>query len=392
MSSPPRIGLDATSWLNRRGYGRFARNALGRLIEQDAARRYVLVIDEAGAREAELPAAADVLTVPLRCSSTEAASAGSARPVGDLYRLTRAAVRERFSAFLFPSIYTWFPVPNARAVVGIHDLIAEDFPQLTLPTLGARTRWNLKREAAVRTASALFTVSEASRTALAVRLKVAPERVNVVPGAPDPVFSLRSGERLREQLGPLGLAEGPFFLYAGGISPHKNIETLLDAYAALVRESDDTPLLVVPGALEDEPYLSAAGSIRSRISALRLENHVLLPGFVSDEILACLYGAASAMVSPSLSEGFGLPAVEAAACGAAVVLSDIPAHRESLGDAALYFPPRDAGALAGILRRLLADAALVRAQQERAHARVDGLSWDASARQLADLVAGVARA
>ncbi len=96
-------------------------------------------------------------------------------------------------------------------------------------------------------------------------------------------------------------------------------------------------------------YLSAGGPVRDRIGELGLEERVLLPGYVSDETLAGLYSGAAAAVVPSLSEGFGLPAVEAAACGCAVVLSDLPAHRESLGSAALFFEPTDVSQLAEAL-------------------------------------------
>src|SRR5581483_8171187 len=116
----------------------------------------------------------------------------------------------------------------------------------------------------------------------------------------------------------------PYLLYAGGISPHKDIPTLLEAYA-LVRKDGNAPRLVIAGALDADPYHSAADAVRERIGALGIADGVLLTGYVTDDVLACLYSAASAVALPSLAEGFGLPAVEAAACGAAVVLSDIPA-------------------------------------------------------------------
>jgi glycosyltransferase involved in cell wall biosynthesis len=151
------------------------------------------------------------------------------------------------------------------------------------------------------------------------------------------------------------------------------------------------PPLVAVGDLNGDPYLSAAPAVREQIARLRLEEHVLLPGFVSDETLACLYSAATAVVLPSLAEGFGLPAVEAASCGAPTVLSDLPAHRETLGDAALYFPPTDAEALAGSLTRILADDALRRSLEERGRRAVARLSWDQAAARLRELIAEAAR-
>ncbi|HZR91439.1 MAG TPA: glycosyltransferase family 1 protein [Gaiellaceae bacterium] len=386
-----RIGVDATSWVNRRGYGRFARNALGRLVEVDPDTRYVLVIDEESARRAELPAAAEVLAVPLSRPPAEAASASSYRPPRDLLRLGAAVSRARFDAFLFPSVYTYFPSVGAPTVVGVHDLIADDFPQLTLPSRRARTLWTLKQRLALALARRLFTVSETSRSEIAARLRIAASRIAVVSEAPDPVFYPRSAAEVEQALAGLGLgAREPYLLYAGGISPHKDIPTLLEAYA-LVRKDGNAPRLVIAGALDADPYHSAADAVRERIGALGIADGVLLTGYVTDDVLACLYSAASAVALPSLAEGFGLPAVEAAACGAAVVLSDIPAHRETLGEDALFFPAGDAAVLSERIQRLLGSDMLRRSLAERGRQRVARRSWTAAAEALRELLHGAAR-
>ena len=142
-------------------------------------------------------------------------------------RVAQAASRERVDVFLFPSLYTWFPVRGAPTVVGIHDVIAEQYPELTLPDRGDRARWRLKRWLAVKRATKLFTVSRASRRLLAADLGVPEASLAVVPEAPDPVFGPRTAEEIDEELGPLGLDSGERFLvYAGGVSPHKGLETL----------------------------------------------------------------------------------------------------------------------------------------------------------------------
>jgi len=383
-----RVGVDATSWVNRRGYGRFARNALARLVALDGDTTYVFVIDDETARTVQLPPGAERLTVALSRPPTAAASADSYRPPTDLIRLGAAVTRARFDVLLFPSVYTYFPSARTRSIVGIHDLIADDFPELTLPTRRARTFWSMKQRLAVRLARRLFTVSESARGAIASRLGVEPERIAVVPEAPDPVFAPRSPADSEREAAAIGIPAGErYLLYVGGISPHKNVETLIDAFARL--EADGLWLVLV-GALDDG-YLSAADSVRGRIDALGLGERVVVPGFVSDEALACLYAGAAAFVSPSLAEGFGLPAVEAAACGAPVVLSDIPAHRETLGEDALFFPPRDTGRLAEELLRVVGSDMLRRSLAERGHRHVARYSWDASAGALRTLVHEVAR-
>ena len=387
-----RVGVDATSWTNRRGYGRFARNAVQRLVELDTETTYVLYADEWSANEADFPSGAEERRVSLRRPPSKEAAAGSHRSVADLLRMAAAVRQDRLDAFLFPSTYTYFPVLGVSTILGLHDTTANDFPELTLSDRRARVLFRLKESFAIRQADRLFTVSKASRAALAQRLGIPGERIAVVPEAPDPVFAPRTRGEITRSLRPLGVeAERPFLLYAGGISPHKNVETLLEAYALLRRRRANVPPLVIAGDLESDPYLSAASSVRGKIAGLGLQSDVLLPGFVSDEALACLYSAATALVLPSLGEGFGLPAVEAAACGAPTVLSDLPAHRETLGDAALYFPATDAAALADLLARILDDSELRSSLSRRGREAVQPLSWDLAAETLREIIHETAR-
>jgi glycosyltransferase involved in cell wall biosynthesis len=379
--------VDATSWANRRGFGRFARNAVRRLVELDSDTTYVLYVDAGSAAQADLPAGATTRPVALRRAPSEAASADSSRGVGDILRLTRAARADEPAAFLFPSVYTYFPAFGIPTVVGLHDTTAYDYPELTLSSFRARAFWSAKHRLALSLAARLFTVSEAARVALTAQLKLAPERLPVVPEAPDPVFYPRSPHESALELEQLGLAPGERpFVFAGGISPHKNIQTLLAAHAELRTREPAAPRLVIVGDLETEVYVSAASSVRSEIARLGLEDAVLLPGFVSDEALACLYSEATALVIPSLGEGFGLPAVEAAACGAPAILSDLPAHRESLGDAALYFPATDIRALTAALARVAADGELRAQMSDRGREAASRMSWDDAAEKLSELI------
>ena len=379
-----RVGVDATTWVNRRGYGRFARNAVRALVERDRATTYLMYIDSLTAEEADLPSGAETRLVKLRSAPSEAASANSSRSIRDILRMSLAVRHDRPDVFLFPSIYTYFPVIGTPTVVGIHDAIPSEFPTLTLPGLRARIFFRAKEHLALAGARRLFTVSEASRRAIVTGLGISAERLTVVPEAPDPVFRPVSPEAVSAAKASVGLVqEERYLLYAGGISPHKNIETLI---AALARLTPPRPRLVIVGDLERETFVSAAAAVRSQIAALGLGSDVKLPGFVSDETLAALYAGAGAVVLPSLAEGFGLPAVEAAACGAPLLLSDIPAHRETLGDAAVFFPPLAVERLASELQRLLADEAARAEVARRCGEAVAGLSWNATADILARLL------
>lgn len=383
-----RVGVDATSWDNDRGYGRFARSAVGRLVALDTETTYVMVAPPHEGRP--LPPGSRVLRVPGRAGAPR--PAGEARAPAELARLGLAAIRAELDVLLFPSVYTWFPAPGVPTVVGVHDVIAATLPQLTLPSRRAHALWTAKETLAVRSATRVFTVSRAARNAVADRWRLSHERIAVVPEAAAAVFWPRDVQTAEPHRRAAGLLpDEPFLLFAGGISPHKNLTAVVGALALLRAAGRPAPRLVAVGDLEDTRFLSATGDVRERIERLSLSDRVLLPGFVSDEALAALYSTATAVVIPSLAEGFGLPAVEAAACEAPLVLSDIPAHRETLDGAALFVPPTDEQRLADAIERLVADAELREKLGAGARRAVAPLSWDGAAFALRDVLAEARR-
>src|SRR5262249_55629897 len=162
--------------------------------------------------------------VDVRRAPSQAAAAGSSRSVGDLLRFTKAARRAKLDAFVFPSLYTYFPVVGAPTVVGVHGTTTTEFRELTLPTRKDALFWRLKEGSAIRRATRLFTVSEAARAALVDKLGLRAERVAVVPEAPDSAFRPRSLGEVREALAGLGLpADRPYVLFAGGLSPARDV-------------------------------------------------------------------------------------------------------------------------------------------------------------------------
>jgi hypothetical protein len=185
-----RVGVDATSWVSRRGYGRFARNAFGRLVALDRDATYVFVIDEESARTAELTEGAEKLVVALAAAGGGGAG-DSYRPPADLLRVGFAASRARFDALVFPSVYTYFPSVGVPSIVGVHDLIAADFPELTLPSRRARAFWEVKQRTAVRLARGCSPFPRRrGRALLAVGRAGGEARCRA--GAADPVFAARA--------------------------------------------------------------------------------------------------------------------------------------------------------------------------------------------------------
>jgi glycosyltransferase involved in cell wall biosynthesis len=224
-----------------------------------------------------------------------------------------------------------------------------------------------------------------SRAKVAERFGLDPAGITVVREAADPVFAPRPPAEVERQLAGLGLSRAGYVVYVGGISPRKNVEVLLDAYARLSQDGDVPPLVLV-GALDRGRARAFVPRLMDTIGQMGLEEHVRLPGFVSDDALACLYTGALAMVSPSPVEGFGLPAVEAIACGAPTVLSDIPAHRETVGTAGLLFDAHSAEQLAGQLARVLGDGELRADLRTRGRQAVSALSWEGTARAVRGVI------
>ena len=175
------IGVDATCWANGRGYGRFTREICTALVQEGARHRFVFFADERAAACFELRAPnVRLVTVAQRVSPTRAAAADGNRGVLDMLRLTRAVWRERLDVFFCPSVYTYFPLPpGLRAVVTIHDAIAERYPQLTLPSRKARLFWRAKVKLAIAQARLVLTVSEFSARELAEVLGLSPARLRV---------------------------------------------------------------------------------------------------------------------------------------------------------------------------------------------------------------------
>lgn len=383
---PLRLGIDATCWPNRRGFGRFTRALVSEMVRLGEDHRWVLLIDEASRAACQLPTGVEVRTVEVDQPPAQAASAAGHRTLRDVARMSWAAWRSGCDAFFFPASYSYFPTPGRPTVVTVHDAIAEANNDLVLPSRQARLRWGLKQQVSVRWASAVVTVSQAAREEVVRALPVRPERLHVIHEAPDPIFRPMRPDRGVGALARVGLQpHQPFLLYVGGISPHKNLGVMVDAFGEVARGRPDLRLVIV-GDLSDDPFLSSAESLRCQVESNRAGAQITFTGYLPDADVVALYGAAAATVLPSLGEGFGLTAAESAACGTPVVASDIPALRELLGDAALYASPHDAHAFAEACCLLLDEPDRRRSLADAGIARAARWSWRASAETVIDLL------
>ena len=381
-----KIGVDGSCWMNKRGYGRYTRELFHALFALDKSHEYRFFMDAATAEAADdLPSRAEVIIVPTTEAAAQAAGAAGSRSLRDVWMMSEF-VRRRgrdLDIFYFPSVYTFFPVRiPGKTIVTIHDTIAERFPRLIFPNKKAEMFWRLKVLWAIRNSHLVATVSESAKSAIREQFGLPDSKVRVVPDAVGPEFrptvdpAARNAVMARHHLENI-----PFVLYVGGISPHKNLSTLIDAFALLQNDAAlrETRLVFV-GDFKGDVFFSSYPALQEKMKALTLNNRILFTGFVPDDELVHFYNAAQALALPSFDEGFGLPAVEAMACGTPVVASRAGSLPEVIGDAGLFFDPHSAAEIAERLRTLLSDADLRERLGKAGRAQAGRYTWENAAR------------
>ncbi len=374
-----RIGIDATSWTNWRGFGRFTRSIVEALLAIDRDNEYVLFFDSTYPRCASVPSSARHIVVRTTAAQTEAISVDGRRSAADLLQMAIAAAREPLDVFFCPSIDGYFPIIRRVArVVMIHDVIPETLSEIMLPQAAARWRRRLKVKVAIRQAHILATGSDDVRQQIVGIFGAAAPRVAVIPYGVSARFRPpESLEAARQHvLGRHGV-RAPYLLHVGGFGPHKNIPGLLESFATLCGQPQHADVsLVFVGKRDDDEVYDEARRIDTLLEQRTLKNRVLFVGFQPDEELVPLYQAAEALVLVSLTEGFGLPAIEAVCCGTPAIVTSNSPLPAALGDAASVVDPLDPSGIVRAMEHALSD----RAARQRPVGRSDQFRWDASAR------------
>jgi len=323
-----------------------------------------------------------VVDVPLHEAPTRAASADGYRSPRDLLRMHRAVARARLDVFFAPTVYTWFPLPlGLPAVVTIHDAIVERFPELTLPSRRSRLFWTLKVRLALAQATRVLTVSDFAAADLVRVLGVRRERLRVAPEAAAPIFTPSTAEEVHRSAAAVGVPAGvPWVIYVGGFNPHKRLDVLLAAHAAVARAAPTAPPhLLLVGSMGSDVFHEHRESLLRSIAALGTGPLVHWTGFVPDEELRHLYSGAVACILASEAEGFGLPAVEAAACGTPVVATTESPLPQLLEGGGIWVRPGDVDALTEAIRRLADHPEQREAMGREALVRARALTWDRTA-------------
>jgi|YNPNPStandDraft_1061719.scaffolds.fasta_scaffold47617_2 glycosyltransferase involved in cell wall biosynthesis len=258
------------------------------------------------------------------------------------------------------------PLAHVPTVLTVHDLVFERYPQY-------HKLWNyifLKSAMPLfcRRATAIIAVSEATKTDLQAFYGLDPARITVIPEAAAPSFVPQPAERVEAVRRRYGLPPR-YILSVGTIEPRKNLSRLIDACGPLLGMGLSDGLVIVGG----KGWLYEG--FFAHLERIPWRDKVILPGFVADEDLPAVYSGALVTVQPSLWEGFGLPVLEAMACGSPVCTSNTSSLPEVGGDAARYFDPTDTEAMRSVLTEVLRDPELRQEMRRRGLARAAAFSW-----------------
>jgi glycosyltransferase involved in cell wall biosynthesis len=278
------------------------------------------------------------------------------------------------------------PLRRARGILTVHDLAFLMRPECADEHLRAYLEDVVPRS--VKRADFIIADSENTRNDLVVLLGARPEQVTVVPGGVEDRFApVTDEERLRRARRQLGVGDSPFILAIGLIEPRKNLNRLMDAFYAVKAR----------GAVPADLKLVLAGGkgwlfdgIYEHHIASPVRDDILMPGFVPDDLLPAIYSAAEVLAFPSLYEGFGLPILEAMACGTPVVASRASCLPEVAEGAALMIDPNNVDGLSISLELALCDQTLRAQLVEQGRTRAAEYTWRSAAMQLLDVYRQVA--
>lgn len=260
-------------------------------------------------------------------------------------------------------------------VVTIHDLWLDRYPQYSRKLFGQRLSFYRSKRRAWR-ARRVITVSDHSARDIENLYGLPKDQIVVIPNGVSADFKpVRDLEALEELRRRIGLQTRRFILFVGGADPRKNHETLVQAYAGRKAALKDYALVLV-----GDP-VHRFGDLRESARRYGIADRVVCPGRLPIADLRLLYAHAAVFVFPSIYEGFGMPVLEAMACGAPVITSSTTALPEVAGDAAMLVNPEDANALAGAMLLVLEDRPLLETLRAKGFERVRQFTWERAARR-----------
>lgn len=368
----PAVAIDYTpAYEQGGGIGRYVRELIAALARQDQETPYRLFVS--GVRELSLPhrPGHNFEWKPTRLSPRWLARLWyRARvPLPVEYFVGNASVYHATDFVLPPTRR------STRTMLTVHDLSFVRVPEAASPRLRAYLDSVVPRS--VRRADHILSDSQATKDDLIELYGVSPGKITVLlSGVAERFTRIDDGKGLLTMRNRYALGTRPYILAVGTVQPRKNYVRLIHALARLRVLGYDLALVIAGGRgwLQDPIYQA--------IRDTHTEAYVHLIGFADDSDLPALYGGAACLAYPSLYEGFGLPILEAMACGTPVITANLSSLPEVAGDAALLVDPYDLDSLIDSIRRLLDDQSLRKSLVAKGLERVKHFTWDESARQL----------
>lgn len=374
------IGIDATTWSNDRGFGRFTREFVTALAKRDNGFRYTLVFDQ----PPTIPVPENVETIVAGAAQNlnEAAVGDNSRSPAYLWKMGQLVRKAKFDLFYYPAVYSYFPLlSRVPKIVCYHDTTAERIPHLLFPTKTNHRLWQIKTWLAKQQTTRAMTVSEASAKDMVAYLGIPRHKIDVVTEAADPLFHpITDPAILKAARAKYNIPEdGKLIVYVGGMNAHKNILGLLKALPDVLKRHGDLHLAIV-GSTSGKGFWDNVPELMKFVEDNPpLSRHVHFTNYISDEDLVELFGSTDALVFPSLWEGFGLPAVEAMSCGVPVLCSNLSSLPEVVGDAGLFFDPHKTSDISETINRFFDDPKLQKELRDRALPRAATFTWERAA-------------
>lgn len=380
-----RIGIDVTSAIRQgAGIGRFTRELIRALLALDSPHEYILFTATGGVSHDIIQSRLAYLTQPATSRPSRPAIRNLTFLSDDwLHRLWHRArlpipieaITGRVHVFHEPDFVLPPTLPGTRTVLTVHDLTFIRDPESAFP----RLRRYLNRVVPRSVARAVHVLADslATKNDIVELFGTQPEKITVLYGGVDARFApVQQPDRLAAVRARYGIGQGTFILGIGTIQPRKNYRRLIQAFADLGPSAANLQLVIAGGKgwMYDQIF--------AEVKQLGLEGHVIFPGFVDDDDLPALYSAAEMLAYPSIYEGFGLPILEAMACGTPVATSRTSSLPELAGEAALLVEPADVAGITDAMRRLLQDSDLRRRLVAEGFGQARKFTWDKAARQL----------
>jgi glycosyltransferase involved in cell wall biosynthesis len=362
---------------NPAGISRVVLEFLKKLLSTDRKNDYILIFDNLEIKDfvsnylRHIKKKVKILIVPFGIIS-----------FGDVFRLPKILEKQKIDIYYLPYYMTSpFHGRKYKVIITVFDLIHFFYPKLKMNFIRKiYHRIILGQKMVFRRADKIITISVNTSRDLIKTFKVPPRKIKMIYMGVSDSFRVIDGAKTKKLMKEKFKVSQNYILYVGRNEPHKNIKALIIAYARLPENIQQNYDLVLVGK-EDEKYNQ---TIRLLIAKYGIESNVIFTGYVEESDLPYIYSGASVFVFPSFYEGFGLPILEAMACGVPVVCSNTSSLPEVGGDAALYSDPTDIHKMSENIRSLLEDSILREEMIRRGLRQVKNFTWFNAANNLSE--------